>query len=88
MRRPRPLPWSSPVISWSQADMAQASSADHIHTLLTVVFPDGRWRRAAPCLASLSASMSVRCRYQCSTSATFSGVDTSRFVRMKEYPQT
>jgi hypothetical protein len=72
--RPRPFPRSMPVTSCSHADIAQASRADHIHTVLRAGSPEGRCRSAAPILASLfSASMSVRWRYQCSVSASASG---------------
>ena len=42
VRRSRPLPSSMPVSSWIQFEMAQASSAAHIHTVFTGRDPDGR----------------------------------------------
>ena len=74
-------------MSWcSQPAMLAASSAPHIHAVLTCLLPDGRCRSAAPCLLSRKMfSTLVRCRYQCSTAAAWSGVLTSRLVRMNEY---
>ena len=77
------------AVSWcSHAAMFEASSAPHIQAVLTWMYPDGRWRRAAPCLLSRKTfSMVVRCRYQCPAAAALSGADTSRFVRMNEQAQ-
>ena len=64
--------------------MLAASSAPHIHAVLTWAYPLGRCRSAAPSLLSRKTfSMLVRCRYQCSAAAALSGADTSRLVRMK-----
>src|SRR5690242_1966185 len=70
------------AVSWcSQPAMLAASSAPPIHTVLTCGYPDGKCRRAAPCLASRKMfSTWVRCRYQCSIAAALSAVDTSRKV--------
>ncbi len=90
-RRPWPARmsvWSSAStpVSWcSQAAILAAMSAPHVQAVLTCLFPEGRCRSAAPCLVSRKMfSTLVRCRYQCSTAATLSGVDTSRLVRMNE----
>lgn len=40
--------------------------------------------RGAVFAVAEQVSMLVRCRYQCSTWAALSGVDTSRLVRMNE----
>src|SRR3954451_16677261 len=82
------MPWPNSrapervAVSWcSQPAMLAASSAPHIHARLTSGYPEGRWRRAAPCLASRNRfSTWVRWRYQCSTTAAFSPVLTSRKV--------
>jgi len=88
-RTPCPARISSPVVrvvSWcSQAAMVAASSAPHIQARFTRGYPEGRCRRAAPCLLSRKMfSTVVRCLYQCSAATALSGVDTSRFVRMNE----
>src|SRR5579859_6669092 len=93
MTLPPRTPWlctmSSPwavAVSWcSQAAMVAASSAPHIHAVLTWGYPDGRCRRAAPSLLSRKMfSTVVRCRYQCSAAAALAELDTSRFVKMNE----
>src|SRR6185503_12381332 len=88
MAWPPRMPWPDSrapervAVSWcSQPAMLAASSAPHIHAVLTCRYPEGRCRRAAPSLASRNTfSTWVRCRYQCSTAAARSPVDTSRKV--------
>lgn len=87
-RVPRPTirPCSSRVtVSWcNQPAIVVASSAPHIQAVLISGWPEGRCRRAPPCLLSRKAfSISVRCRYQYSTDAAFALLLTSRSVRMK-----
>jgi len=69
------VPEQSAAESWMGGELVQPAGdagreqrAPTSTAVLTCGYPEGRRRRAAPCLASLKMFATwVRCRYQCST---------------------